>query len=438
MKILKNFILMLLIFLVWYCKSADSTKSNKGKKVSIECKDGNVIRYHYDIDSGSILEKGPVKLPKNMTCKEAENLDEKEILKFPREGHWTTYYKGTNQILSEGENKNNKKEGEWKFYDQNGNLTKISTYKEGQLDGPEYGYFAGTKIIRFEGQNKEGKKTGLWKYYSDKDHQCISQGNYVDNMKEGEWVECNQEEKSKKWYISFKGSYHKDLKDGPAEEYYPDGKLLSKGKYRADLKCKENPPPEGEQMCAKRIEKWVFYFPNENIMEEGSYDPNTGKRTGIWKEYYATGQLRGQGNRNHTKIGLWTFYNKEGQIIGQYEFKGNDFMASYCIEFKDNKKIEEGSCTAKMIKYEVENDHLKITGGMKQGMWKGYHPNGKLAWEGELLMGKRHGHWKIYDETGRLIGEGDYNMDKKTGFWNEWENGKLVKREYDMFGRLKK
>ncbi|GIX42547.1 MAG: hypothetical protein KatS3mg129_2280 [Leptospiraceae bacterium] len=437
-KILYILVLFFVISLVWDCKSSDPTKAKPGKKVAIQCDNGKAIRYHYDPETGSILEKGLVALPKNLTCKQAENLEEKEMFKLKREGHWVIYYKNTTNILAEGENKDNKREGEWKFYDAQGNLTKITLYKDGIKEGPEYGYFAGTKILRYEGQNQNDKKTGFWKYYSDKEHQCISQGNYVNDMKEGEWIECSQDPKTNKWYVSFKGRYHQELKDGPAETYYPDGKLLSKGNYRADLKCKENPPAEGEQACAKKIGKWVFYFPNGNIMEEGNYDANTGRRTGLWKEYYESGQLRGQGNRNHTKIGIWTFYDKEGKIIGQYEFKGNDFMASYCIEFENNKKVAEGPCTAKMIKYEPEKDSLKITPGMKQGKWKGYHPNGKLAWEGELLMDKRHGYWKIYDEAGNLIAEGDYNMGKKTGFWKEMENGKLVTHEYDMFGRLKK
>jgi len=421
----------------WGCKTTEPTKPQPGRKVAISCENNQTIRYHYDPSSGTITEKGPVLLPKDMTCSKAQSLDEKEILKFKADGLWQMFYKETNKLLGEGLYKNGKREGEWKFYDANGNLTKITIYKNGQKDGPEYGYFAGTKILSYEGQNKEGKKTGLWKYYSDKEHQCISQGNYVDDMKEGEWVECSEDPNTKKWYVSFKGKYFKDLKDGPVENYYPDKQLSSKGSYRADLKCKENPPPEGEKACEKKIGKWVFFFPNGNVLEEGNYDPNTGRRTGLWKEYYQSGQLRGQGNREHTKIGLWTFYNKDQTILGQFEFKGNDFMASYCVEFENNKKIAEGPCTAKMIKYEAEQDSLKITAGMKQGKWKGYYSNGKLAWEGELLMGKRNGHWKLYDEAGNLVGEGDYNMDKKTGFWKELVDGKLVTREYDAFGRLK-
>ncbi len=420
------------------CKSVDTNKSKAGKKVSIECEGEKAIRIHYDPESGSILEKGPVKIPDNMTCRQVEKLDEKDMFKLKREGIWYMYYKNSNSILAEGLNRDNKREGQWKFYDQKGNLTKITTYKDGKKEGPEYGYFPGTNILKFEGINTNDKKEGLWKEYSDINHNCITQGNYKLGQKTGEWVECSQDEKTKKWYISFKGSYYQDLKDGPSETYYPDGKLSSKGKYRADLKCKENPPPEGEKMCEKKIEKWIFYAPNGNILEEGNYDSQTGKRIGLWKEYYMTGELRAQGNRNHTKEGLWTFFDKTGKIIGQYEFKGNDFMASYCIEFENNKKIQEGSCTAKMIKYEPEKDEIKITQGMKQGLWKGYHSNGKLAWEGELLMGKKNSHWKEYDETGKLIAEGDYNMDKKTGFWKEWINGKMVTREYDMFGRLKK
>lgn len=435
---MKKFIIFFLLLLIGvYCRSSDPTKPQKGKKVAIFCEAQKPIRYHYDPETGSVTEKGPVQLPKGVDCKKAESMDEKEMIKLKREGRWIQYYKDSTNILAEGENKDNKREGEWKFYDQKGNLTKTVIYKEGKKEGPEITYFAGTKIIKSEGQNINDKKEGEWKFYSDSQHQCVSKGMYKEDNKEGEWIECSEDTQNKKWYISFKGSYYKNLKDGPAETYHPDGKLASKGVYRADLKCKENPPPEGEQMCEKKTGKWVFYFPNGNTMEEGNYDPQTGKRTGLWKEYYASGELRGEGNREHTKIGRWTFYDKSGKILGQFDFKGNDFMANYCIEFKENKKIEEGPCTAKMIKYEPDKDSLKFSEGMKQGIWKGYHPNGKLAWEGELIMNKKQGQWKIYDESGRVIGEGTYNMDKKTGYWKELVDGKLLTREYDQFGRLK-
>ncbi|MDW7975754.1 MAG: hypothetical protein RMI35_04270 [Leptospiraceae bacterium] len=256
-------------------------------------------------------------------------------------------------------------------------------------------------------------------------------------MKTGDWIECNYDERTKDHYVFFKGRYVKNLRDGMVETYYPNGKLLSKGAYKADLGCKENPPPEGEKACEKKVGKWLFYFPNGNLMEEGNYDENSGKRIGIWREYYQTGELRAQGNREHTRKDRWTFYTKDGDILAQFDFQGNDFMASYCVEYQQNKKTAEGPCTAKMVKYEMETDSMKISPGMKQGRWKGYHPNGKLAWEGEILMGKRQGPWKIYDEIGRLIEEGEYNMDKKTGIWKEWENGKFVQKEYDMFGRIK-
>lgn len=434
---MKKLIILMIILILWQCNLFNSKKSLEEKKVAIICENNQPIRYHYDQETKTVLEKGMVELPNNISCKDAEDLDEKEILKFPRTGNWTQYYKGTNKILSEGLNKKNKKEGVWKFYDQDGNITKIINYKEGNKEGDEIGYFSYPKILRYEGKNINNKKEGLWKFYSDKDQQCISQGQYKNDMKEGEWTECSQDEETKKWYISYKGNYYMDLKDGPAESYFPDGKISSKGEYRADLKCKENPPPEGVELCGKKVKRWVFYFPNGKIMEEGNYNQETGRRTGLWKEYYLTGELRAQGNREHTKVGQWTFYAKTGEIIGQYQFKGNDFMASYCIEFKDNKKIQEGNCNAKMIKYEPEKDELKITEGMKQGVWKGYHPNGKISWEGELIMGKKNGKWKIYDENGNLIGEGDYNMDKKTGFWKEMVNGRMTTVEYDMFGRRK-
>lgn len=431
------YILILIIMMVYFCKKVDPTQPQKGKKVAILCENQKAIRFHYDPESGSVTEKGPVELPKGIDCKKAQDMEEKEIIKLKREGKWVQYYKDSTNILAEGENKENKREGEWRFYDQKGNLTKTVIYKQGKKEGKEITYFSGTKIVKSEGININDNKEGEWIFYSDPTHQCISKGEYKENNREGEWVECSEDPETKKWYISFKGKYFKDLKDGPVENYFPNGNISSKGRYRADLKCKENPPPEGVEMCAKKIGEWIFYFSNGNIMEQGSYDAQTGKRSGFWKEYYASGQLRAQGNRNHTRTGRWTFYDKEGKILGQFDFKGNDFMANYCVEFKNEKKVAEGPCTAKMIKYEPEKDAFKFSDGMKQGLWKGYHPNGNLAWEGELIMNKRQGLWKIYDESGKLVQEGSYNMDKKNGYWKEWVDGKFVTREYDQFGRLK-
>ncbi len=429
---------MYLIFLVLlFCNKGNPNQPQKGRKVALVCEGQNAIRYHYDPETGSVVEKGPVQLPKDMNCKKAQDLEEKELMKFQREGKWIQYYKDSTNILAEGENRNNKREGEWRFYDQKGNLTKTVPYKEGKKEGKEITYFAGTKIIKSEGSYINDQKEGEWIFYSDPKHQCISKGMYKQNNKEGEWVECAEDAQTKTWYISFRGNYVKDLKDGLVETYFPNGKISAKGKYKADLNCKENPPPEGVQFCEKKVGNWIFYFPNGNIMEEGSYDAQTGKRTGLWKEYYTTGKLRAQGNRDHTKTGRWTFFDPSGKMIGQYDFKGNDFMANYCVEFKDEKKIAEGPCTAKMIKYDPEKDTLIFSDGMKQGKWKGFYQNGTLAWEGELIMNKRQGPWKIYDETGKLIGEGNYNMDKKIGFWKELVDGKYIMKEYDQFGRLK-
>ncbi len=412
-----------------------ATREEK-RKFAIKCENNIPIRYHYDQTEGFVSEKGPVILPDKMACKNAEGLKEDEIIKFKRDGYWISYYDGIRK-LSEGNNKNNKKVGKWRYYNKEGKLTKEENYEDGKKEGEEKGYFTDGSI-RYEGQNKNGKKVGIWKEYSDPRKTCVTEGEYNDNMKTGEWKECSMDENTKKYYISFRGSYYQNLKDGPAETYFPDGTIASKGMYKANLKCKENPPSEGESACGKKIGKWVFYYNNGKIMEEGNYDQDKGVRIGLWKEFYQTGEIRAQGNREHTKVGLWTFYDKKGNIIGQYQFSKNDFMASYCVEFENGKKVKEGPCTAKLIKYEAETDSYKITGGMQTGKWKGYHSNGKLAWEGELMMGKKQGQWKHYDENGKLVAEGEYKMNKKTGIWKEMIDGKLVTKEYDAFGREKK
>lgn len=419
------------------CVSGGTDKVKPGTKVQLRCVDGKAIRFHYDPESGELTEKGPVLIDKSTTCSKAEDLDEKAMLKLQRDGDWVGLYKGTTAILWKGKYVKNKREGVLEYYDQKGTPGKRITYKEGKKEGPEEGVFK-SGATRYKGQNADDKKTGMWEERFAEDSDCVARGAYTADEKTGPWDECKQDEESKKWYRNFHGSYAHGLKDGPAEEYHPSGSPSGKGNYRADLACKEKPPSEGVEACGKKTGRWVYLAPNGNTTAEGEYDPATGKRKGNWTEYYASGEKMGMGPRNHTRDGLWTFYGKDGQILGQYKFKGNDFMPNVCVVFEKGVKKEEGNCMSALVKYEPKEDILKINPFLRSGEWKGYHPNGSKAWEGGFNLKMKQGKWKYYSEGGAVLSEGSYNMDKKQGFWTETENGRTMTVEYDDFGRRKK
>ncbi|MCS7205493.1 MAG: hypothetical protein NZ853_07335 [Leptospiraceae bacterium] len=155
MKIL--FWFMVVLIFVNYCKTTEKSQKKEIKKVEIRCEKEIPMRYHYDTETGDILEKGPIILPQNLSCDQARKLPENEIMKFQRDGYWYLYHLG-GKVMAEGMNKKNKREGEWKFYDEKGNLIKIILYSDGKKNGKEIGYFAGTNIVRYEGQNQDNKK----------------------------------------------------------------------------------------------------------------------------------------------------------------------------------------------------------------------------------------------------------------------------------------
>jgi len=421
------------------CASATSyDKAKPGVKFQISCSDGKAIRHHYSPDSGELMERGPVLLAKGMSCGNAEDLDEKEMLKLQRDGEWTGYYKGTTNPLWKGLFKKNKREGVLTYFDTKGNKSKIVTYVGGSKEGPEEGYFS-SGAIRYKGQNSEDMKTGFWEEKASDKSDCVTKGNYAKDEKTGPWEECSQDDKNDTWYVSFRGSYAQGLRDGPVEVFHSNGELLGKGSYRADLACKASPPPEGVDACGRRTGRWVLYHPSGKLAAEGEYDGATGKRRGTWTEYYASGDKMAMGQRNHTREGIWTFYKKGGEIMGQYGFKGNDAMISYCVIYEKGVKKEEGPCMGALIKYEAEKDELKLAGRMMQSdLWKGYHPGGAKAWEGTYVTGQKAGIWKFFNEGGALIAQGEFRMNKKVGPWKEMQNGRMVQIEYDDFGRPKK
>ncbi|MBW7858061.1 MAG: hypothetical protein H3C43_07205, partial [Leptonema sp. (in: Bacteria)] len=326
---------LLTVGFLFQCSSTPDSAPDKvepGVKFKISCVGEKATRHHYNPTTGEIRERGPVIFAKDMTCSDATKLDEKEVLKLQRDGEWVGYYAGSTNVLWRGIFKKNKREGDVQYFEKGGKVTKVVAYKDGQQEGREEGYFSDGSI-RYKGQNSKGMKTGSWQEYSSPKRECTTEGSYNQDEKTGSWQECSQDEEDK-WYISFKGNYNQGLKDGPAESFHPNGKLSGKGSYRADLACKQNPPNEGVNACGRRTGNWVIYYPNEKLAMEGSYDGMTGKRTGNWTEYYASGEKMAMGPRNHTRNGLWTFYNKNGQILGQYGFKGNDFMASQCVLYE--------------------------------------------------------------------------------------------------------
>jgi hypothetical protein len=47
-------------------------------------------------------------------------------------------------------------------------------------------------------------------------------------------------------------------------------------------------------------------------------------------------------------------------------------------------------------------------GGIPEGPFRGYHPDGKRWIEGQFRNGAKHGAWHQWDKSGSLVAEGEY------------------------------
>ena len=94
----------------------------------------------------------------------SKDVDWNDLIK--RDGLW--YEKFTNEPftgnstgLKQGKVKDGKKDGEWLYYYENGQLYLKNTYKEGKKDGERLKYYDNGQLME-KGNYKEGKKIGEW------------------------------------------------------------------------------------------------------------------------------------------------------------------------------------------------------------------------------------------------------------------------------------
>ena len=131
-------------------------------------------------------------------------------------------------------------------------------------------------------------------------------------------------------------------------------------------------------------------------IEEGYYKDN--RKTGTWRRYYCNGKIKNE-----------LVYNADRSISSK------DY-------YQDGKLKEEGTWNS--------------VGWI--GVYKMYHPNGKLYYEWEYDQGgKRTGRQKYFYDNGNLMFDGEWNGGKEAGVIKEYyENGALKSEKFFNDGKL--
>ena len=293
-------------------------------------------------------------------------LDESKIK--DRLGNYLVYspksYGKKKYINSFGSFRENKRDGEWIFFDINRKISALINYKQGEPNGKYITYHdKGHKL-------SEGIVDGL--------------DEIGDLIKVGSWVYRNEKGKKDKEI-----NYINGIQEGKTIYYSPDGQGIS------EVYFKKNKLWNGE------LTTW---YPEGSKKESGQY--NNGMKEGPWAFYYKNGQNHYIVNyHKNVKDGLFTEWDSFGRLVKEVEFEKGIKITEYIVEYYDDGYTEINK----------RNDML-------YGPWVRWYSNEKKAEEGYFINDKRWGIWTIWYETGEKKFEGEYINNLKNSFHKKWNN----------------
>jgi len=306
-----------------------------------------------------------------------------------KQGVWVEFHPN-GKIKQEGTYKDDKKNGYFKDYTENGDLIRVVKYVNdvAQTDAAE--------IQKLQVQNE---------YYPD--GKIRSTTMYRDGVPEGVKREFNpdgQVTKSVEYHegaIIGEGIVLEDgSRDGPWKEFYSDGSLRAEGKYES----------------GKHVGEWKFYHPNGKIEQTGKY-LKSGKPDGTWKWYFDNGQLlREETYYNGLKDGLSEEYDENGNLVERGEYLEDKEDGPWITSTGDHcykGSYRDGLRTGLWQGFYLTpaegrvDSTLSFSGSyiedLPDGKQSWYWDNGKLREEGGCVMGNREGNWNMYNYDGTLF-----------------------------------
>lgn len=153
--------------------------------------------------------------------------------------------------------------GEWKDWDDDGQLIWSRHYQEGELHGRHLEFYPNgqIKVVQFF---KLGEKDSTYTSYHS-NGQVFKQLRY----KDGVFIEDNPSyEYHPNGKISGTGNLIQNLKDGPWKYFYDNGALESEGKYGTYI----YPHEHGDMFYQHKQGLWTYWYPNGKIKATGTYD----------------------------------------------------------------------------------------------------------------------------------------------------------------------
>lgn len=290
-----------------------------------------------------------------------------------KQGKWIVPYKDSDYIRYEGQFKDDKPVGLFKYYGPDAMIQKEVSYTGNKAAAK---FYRDNKLIS-EGNYLNQKREGIWKFYKGGD--LVRQENYKNDLLEG---------KSTSYYrqgnpavIEF---YKEGMKDSVSVSFSKRGKIIEECTYLEGMK-------HGTEIlytAEGKKELEIHYEYDEPVGTGEAYNTDGSVH---YLMHYADGKIQEIEYRNGQAIDYYEVdipervrNFKNGKLHGQYL----EYHSNYRYELQDY--VQE--LTNRREKKRVLIHHKKV--------------------EGNYKMGQKHGVFKYFDENGELINTEEYSLGK--------------------------
>lgn len=446
------------------------------------------------------------------------------------EGIWKSYFPA-GAMKSIGKLKQGKSDSLWKFYSEEGLLKTTIQYSAGKKNGLKTEYSPEGKplfIDRFVDDFREGfseryhingRKAFLIPYIQGKEngkaaeYDSTGQLLYWMEYRSGVLIQKRavnrldrQNKKTGVWLslypnlsIQEESTYRNGLLDGFRKTFDEQGNLLLLEQYADGVLLRnnrENAPPEVRKRFTVdgKLKTGAFNAQGQPVGMHTETDTSKqtsmaeiyiegkrtaigmldslGRRQGIWKEFYLSGELKSEGLfQDDLRSGKWKFYYLSGAVeqeggfvngkpsgVWNWYYENRNLLREE--QYRNGKEdgfsvelSEQGDTLAfgEFIDGEREGKWFFLQGnqriqgvfqnGMMHDVWEHRFPDGTLAFKGKFNQGNPEGKHQAFRSDGSLYWEGKYVNAKREGLWRmygtdglpyldvEYKNG--IETEYE-------
>ena len=376
-------------------------------------------------------------------------LKSKEMYLENRREGLAYYYYPSGKLRQTINFRNNRRQGSGRIFDENGTVITLEEYRNGDLverqhinrmnnQGERHGVwktFYPSGMLKEEEYYKNGTLDGESNFYSERGNRInrifYSDGNIIE---EGIPLMAEVIDLTSYWEdgrtIRRKGRYLDSIPVNFHFFYNREGKPESSIRYSLNgtgISTGEGPVDEDEN----RTGEWKLYFETGELRANGRYAND--RQHGEWHYYSQDGKKFQTGNFNMgRREGKWMWFFPSGEIFRE-ETLMRDQLHGLCIQYSDSATIvakgeyvedeRNGFWIEHIGDIREEGNYIM---GDKDGMWRAYHRDGQLYHAGNFVQGSPDGRHLIYYPDGTLKEEQHYVMGRRYRNWRKYfENGEL-------------